>query len=202
MNYVPLNRKQQISSSGFARNVSSPAPINNVQQKLAALTLRLEKEFSSAATVGEYCGKCGKCGQLVMDAAEACQALGLTYHNQCFQCIVCARTLRGKAFYRVHDQVYCEEDYLVRSAGSDPDATSGVVSSTTFSSQVFSNRWRNVSSAIISSWIKYSRSNEGGSVTESLFSSDDSSVGSRVSFRMFSLFDLSRSARWSSLHDR
>lgn len=160
MNYVPLNRTQQISSSGFPRNSSSPAPINNVQQKLAALTLRLEKELSTAATVGEYCGQCGKCGQLVMDATEACQAMGLTYHNQCFQCIVCARILRGKAFYRVRDQVYCEEDYLVRPTRSDPDVTSGVVSSATSSSLVFNNRWRNVSSAIISSWIKYSRSNE------------------------------------------
>jgi hypothetical protein len=129
MNYVPLNRKQQISPTGLTRNLNSPAAMNNVQQKLAALTLRLEEELSSAATVGEYYGQCGKCGQLVTDATEACQAMGLTYHNQCFQCHVCARILRGKAFYRVRDQVYCEEDYLVRPTRSDPDARRGVVAS-------------------------------------------------------------------------
>ena len=126
MNYVPLNRKQQISPSRLASNFNSPVPsgratalpsssINNVQQKLAALTLRLEEELSPAATVGEYYGQCGQCHQPVLDAAEACQALGVIYHNQCFRCHLCARMLRGKAFYRVHEHVYCEEDYLVRS---------------------------------------------------------------------------------------
>jgi LIM domain-containing protein len=87
---------------------------NNVQQKLAALTLRLEKELESESTVGEYYGQCTKCGLPVTGSSDACQALGELYHNDCFKCIVCARILRGKIFYRIHDQVYCEEDYLVR----------------------------------------------------------------------------------------
>lgn len=89
-------------------------PLNNVQQKLAALTLRLEKELESESTVGEYYGQCTKCGQPVTGSSDACQAMGELYHNDCFKCIVCARILRGKSFYRIHDQVYCEEDYLVR----------------------------------------------------------------------------------------
>lgn len=88
-------------------------PLNNVQQKLAALTLRLEKELESETTVGDYFGQCTKCGQPVTNSSDACQAMGELYHNDCFKCIVCARILRGKAFYRIHDQVYCEEDYLV-----------------------------------------------------------------------------------------
>ncbi|CAF1099716.1 unnamed protein product [Rotaria sordida] len=87
-------------------------PLNNVQQKLAALTLRLEKELQTDATVDEYYGQCTKCGQPVTDSSDACQAMGELYHNNCFKCVVCARILRGKAFYRIHDQVYCEEDYL------------------------------------------------------------------------------------------
>lgn len=88
--------------------------LNDVQRKLAALTLRLEKELESETTVDEYYGQCTKCNQSVTGPSEACQAMGELYHNDCFKCVVCARTLRGKAFYRVHDQVYCEEDYLVR----------------------------------------------------------------------------------------
>lgn len=93
---------------------STSSAMNDVQRKLAALTLRLEKELETEATVGEYYGQCTKCGQSVTGAEEACQAMGELYHNDCFKCVVCSRTLRGKAFYRVQDQVYCEEDYLVR----------------------------------------------------------------------------------------
>jgi hypothetical protein len=92
---------------------NAPSAMNDVQRKLAALTLRLEKELETEATVGEYYGQCTKCGQSVTGSADACQAMGELYHNDCFKCAICSRTLRGKAFYRVQDQVYCEEDYLV-----------------------------------------------------------------------------------------
>lgn len=93
---------------------SAPSPMSDVQRKLAALTLRLEKELEAGSTVDEYYGQCTKCGQSVTGASEACQAMGEIYHNDCFKCVVCSRTLREKAFYRVQDKVYCEEDYLVR----------------------------------------------------------------------------------------
>jgi hypothetical protein len=109
---TPMPFSAVMSTARTGGNASSP--INNVQRKLAALTLRLEKELESEATVDEYYGQCTKCGQSVTGSSEACQAMGELYHNDCFKCVVCSRTLRGKAFYRVHDQVYCEEDYLVR----------------------------------------------------------------------------------------
>jgi LIM domain-containing protein len=93
---------------------NTSSAMNDVQRKLAALTLRLEKELETEATVGEYYGQCTKCGESVTGSSDACQAMGELYHNDCFKCVVCSRTLRGKAFYRVQNQVYCEEDYLVR----------------------------------------------------------------------------------------
>ena len=93
---------------------NASTPLNNVQKKLAALTLRLEKELENDATVDEYYGQCTKCGRPVTSSSDACQAMGELYHNECFKCVICSRILRGKAFYRIHDQVYCEEDYLVR----------------------------------------------------------------------------------------
>ena len=101
-----------VMSTARPGGIASSA-MNDIQRKLAALTLRLEKELETEATVGEYYGQCTKCGQSVTGAAQACQAMGEIYHNDCFKCVVCSRTLCGKAFYRVQDQVYCEEDYLV-----------------------------------------------------------------------------------------
>jgi len=94
-------------------------PLNNVHQKLAALTLRLEKELESETTVGEYYGQCTKCNQPITgSSSDACQAMGELYHNNCFKCVLCDRILRVKPFYRIHDQVYCKEDYLVRTKTS------------------------------------------------------------------------------------
>ncbi len=109
---TPMSFSTVMSTARPVNNTSSA--MNDIQRKLAALTLRLEKELESEATIGEYYGQCTKCGQSVTGSSEACQAMGEVYHNDCFKCVVCARTLRGKAFYRVQDQVYCEEDYLVR----------------------------------------------------------------------------------------
>jgi hypothetical protein len=108
---IPFNTIMPMTRTN---NNDNNNPLNNVQKKLAALTLRLEKELESESTVGEYYGQCTKCGQPVTGSSEGCQAMGELYHNDCFKCIVCSRILRGKSFYRIHDQVYCEEDYLVR----------------------------------------------------------------------------------------
>jgi hypothetical protein len=108
---MPFSTVMSTARPGAANPSSA---MHDVQRKLAALTLRLEKELQTEATVGEYYGQCTNCGQSVTGSSDACQAMGELYHNDCFKCVVCSRTLRGKAFYRVHDRVYCEEDYLVR----------------------------------------------------------------------------------------
>ena len=126
MNYVPLNStasKTRFNVSSGSNRVPLPftrsnpqvsSTLNNVHQKLANLTLRLEKELQSETTIEEYYGQCSKCRQAVIDASNACQAMGEIYHNHCFTCSICHRILLDKAFYRVRDQIYCEEDYLVR----------------------------------------------------------------------------------------
>ncbi|KAL5969948.1 Wilm tumor protein 1-interacting protein, partial [Taenia solium] len=57
-------------------------------------------------------GICSKCGTRITNVATACQALGCFYHDKCFNCSICHRTLRGKTFYKDQDKIYCEEDYL------------------------------------------------------------------------------------------
>lgn len=100
MNYVPLN--------------SNRIPLPNVHQKLATLALRLEKELQSETTTEEFFGHCGKCRQSVVDSSNACQAMGEIYHNSCFTCSICHRILLNKTFYSIRNQIFCEEDYLVR----------------------------------------------------------------------------------------
>ncbi|VDP85028.1 unnamed protein product [Echinostoma caproni] len=57
-------------------------------------------------------GPCAECGLRINNLADACHALGYLYHNSCFVCCYCQRSLRGKIFYKDQDKIYCEEDYL------------------------------------------------------------------------------------------
>lgn len=55
---------------------------------------------------------CYKCSKKISDRNDACQAMDNIYHGDCFYCISCGRSLKGKPFYNINNNVYCEEDYL------------------------------------------------------------------------------------------
>ena len=180
--------------------------INDVQRKLAALTLRLEKELESEATVGEYFGQCAKCGQSVTGSSEACQAMGEVYHNDCFKCVVCSRVLRGKPFYRVQDQVYCEEDYLVNCRCPLDDHRAEIDRSSFILVHGLSANGRKVShlrSSHHGQGIRVCARREMFHRARSLrFDLDAASTWQYVSFGLFPLFRVQRMSRWSSIHCR
>ncbi|VUZ44231.1 unnamed protein product [Hymenolepis diminuta] len=67
---------------------------------------------TSLAASSPSLGICAECSGRITNVTTACQALGCFYHDKCFICCCCQRTLRGKTFYKDQDKIYCEEDYL------------------------------------------------------------------------------------------
>lgn len=82
---------------------------SDIEKELTDLTLSIEKEMERQQKVISTCYKCSKS---ISDRNDACQAMGNTYHADCFICVSCGRTLKGKPFYNINNNVYCEEDYL------------------------------------------------------------------------------------------
>lgn len=87
---------------------------SDIEKELTDLTLSIEREMekqqkSSSGSLGISCFKCSKS---INNRNEACQAMDNTYHGECFTCVSCGRSLKGKPFYNINNNVYCEEDYL------------------------------------------------------------------------------------------
>lgn len=81
-------------------------------------------------------GMCNKCGDKVVGEGSGCTAMEMVYHIQCFTCFECRKLLivspirssfiilpsiadkelRGKSFYAMDSNPFCEECYLVKFA--------------------------------------------------------------------------------------
>lgn len=79
------------------------------QKKYDELTEKIEEQLNNTQKAIGVCGVCNK--PLGIESEITC-ALGQLYHQKCFVCDMCGRTLRGKKFYEVKGKTYCEEDYL------------------------------------------------------------------------------------------
>jgi hypothetical protein len=129
----PLNNK----TNGHANNTNNVSCVltSDIEKELTDLTLSIEREMekqkqnsqslannsinsnniiatNSSSVSNSYFNICFKCSKPITKRTEACQAMGNIYHNSCFLCFSCGRSLKGKSFYNINNNVYCEEDYL------------------------------------------------------------------------------------------
>ena len=92
---------------------------SDIEKELTDLTLSIELEMEKQqkinqnnAYIQQQQQSCFKCSKSITDRNEACQAMGNIFHGECFICVSCGRSLKGKPFYNINNNVYCEEDYL------------------------------------------------------------------------------------------
>ena len=58
-------------------------------------------------------GRCARCGNDVLGDGSGCIAMEQVFHLECITCITCHTHLRGKTFYALDKQSYCESCYIV-----------------------------------------------------------------------------------------
>jgi len=69
---------------------------------------RIDKECYTK----KYARKCGACGEPLVDPKVKYLSYGgKTYHNECFACVECKKTLAGKRFYALETGNTCEDCY-------------------------------------------------------------------------------------------
>lgn len=99
----------------------SSAFTSDIEKEFTDLTLSIEREMekqhqqklnTSSCVDTTYFNICFKCSKSITKKSEACQAMGNVFHTACFLCVSCGRSLKGKPFYNINNNVYCEEDYL------------------------------------------------------------------------------------------
>jgi LIM domain-containing protein len=60
-----------------------------------------------------WLGICRKCGETITSLDDPCDILGQIYHGSCAVCVLCGQSVKNKHFF-IKDQLYCEEDFLVK----------------------------------------------------------------------------------------
>ncbi|CAG9529763.1 unnamed protein product [Cercopithifilaria johnstoni] len=101
---MPPWRKKSMDSV-----TSTDSGISIQRKKYNEITNNLEKQLNLNR---KPVGICELCSKAIMEEMDAICALGQLYHQNCFTCDLCGRTLRGKKFYKIREKKYCEEDYL------------------------------------------------------------------------------------------
>ncbi|XP_021323920.1 LIM domain-containing protein 1 [Danio rerio] len=62
------------------------------------------------SSVKHFAEVCSSCGYLITDMVL--QALGKSFHRECFRCVVCNETLEGQQFsVDAQNKIYCVKDY-------------------------------------------------------------------------------------------
>jgi hypothetical protein len=93
--------------------VTSTAKRNDIIQSQT-----LERQFNSLVINNNHnreysIGQCRKCDEIISNRDDTCDILGQIYHSSCAVCVLCGRSVKNKHYF-VKDQLYCEEDFLVR----------------------------------------------------------------------------------------
>ncbi|VBB29780.1 unnamed protein product [Acanthocheilonema viteae] len=103
-NVIPPWRKKSMDSV-----TSTDSGVSVQRKKYDEMTNNLEKQLNLNR---KPIGICELCGKAILEEIDVTCALGQLYHQNCFTCDMCGRTLRGKKFYETRGKKYCEEDYL------------------------------------------------------------------------------------------
>ncbi|VDK75042.1 unnamed protein product [Litomosoides sigmodontis] len=109
---IPSNKKLQSTNSAAIppwRKKSTVSDASIQLKKCDEITNNLTKQLNLNR---KPIGICELCGKDILEEMDATCALNQLYHQNCFTCDTCGRTLRGKKFYKVKGKKYCEEDYL------------------------------------------------------------------------------------------
>jgi hypothetical protein len=119
----------QTNSNFNSSSTASPKPTSQMVYRSPVVTSTakrndiidpqiLERQFHSLVIDNnrnrEYSiGQCRKCDEAITNRDDTCDILGQIYHSSCAVCVLCGRSVKNKHYF-VKDQLYCEEDFLVR----------------------------------------------------------------------------------------
>jgi hypothetical protein len=77
-------------------------------------SLSIDRQTKNGSFIREYSiGQCKKCNEIITNSDDACDILDHMYHSSCAVCVICGRSVKNKHYF-VKDQLYCEEDFLVK----------------------------------------------------------------------------------------